>query len=187
MDNVGDSSNECGGGRQQQRVFEHSAFPRLSAAPEGPEEELAREEEIEGVEGPEKELAFPKPRENCFGCGFVLWDEERVRLVTSSSGASSTPSYSPGPSTPPSYSPRSSTPQSYSPGSSRNAECSNCKHLMEKITLTQRQQWEMYRHPVQHTLIQLHYFTKFTMTWEYLDLGVVSLLECISYALSVCL
>ncbi|GJT32393.1 hypothetical protein Tco_0922812 [Tanacetum coccineum] len=130
-------------------------------------------------------MSLSKPRENCFGCGFVLWDEERVRLVTSSSGASSTPSYSPGPSTPPSYSPRSSTPQSYSPGSSRNAECSNCKHLMEKITLTQRQQWEMYRHPVQHTLIQLHYFTKFTMTWEYLDLGVVSLLECISYALSV--
>ncbi|GJY51338.1 DNA helicase PIF1, ATP-dependent [Tanacetum coccineum] len=31
--------------------FEHSAFPRLSAAPESPKEELAREEEIEGVEG----------------------------------------------------------------------------------------------------------------------------------------
>ncbi|GJW96636.1 hypothetical protein Tco_0178444 [Tanacetum coccineum] len=28
--------------------FEHSAFPGLSAAPEDPEEELAREEEIEG-------------------------------------------------------------------------------------------------------------------------------------------
>ncbi|GKB68987.1 hypothetical protein Tco_0930399, partial [Tanacetum coccineum] len=40
--------------------FEHSAFPGLSAAPEDPEEELAREEEIEGVEGHEKELAFPK-------------------------------------------------------------------------------------------------------------------------------
>ncbi|GKD57846.1 ADP-ribosylation factor B1B, partial [Tanacetum coccineum] len=31
--------------------FEHSAFPRLSATSEGPEEELAPEEEIEGVEG----------------------------------------------------------------------------------------------------------------------------------------
>ncbi|GKB87576.1 RNA-directed DNA polymerase, eukaryota, partial [Tanacetum coccineum] len=40
--------------------FEHSAFPRLSAASEGPEEELAPEEEIEGVEGLGKEFAFPK-------------------------------------------------------------------------------------------------------------------------------
>ncbi|GKE56308.1 putative RNA-directed DNA polymerase, eukaryota, reverse transcriptase zinc-binding domain protein, partial [Tanacetum coccineum] len=50
-------------------------------------------------------------------------------------GASSTPSYSPGPSTPPSYSPRPSTPQSYFPGPSRNAECSNCKHLLRKIKI----------------------------------------------------
>ncbi|GJZ22489.1 hypothetical protein Tco_0559528 [Tanacetum coccineum] len=64
-----------------------------------------------------------------------LWKEERVRLLTSSLGASSTPSYSPGPSTHPSYSPGSSTPQSYSPGSSKNAECLNCKHLLDKITL----------------------------------------------------
>ncbi|GJS96139.1 hypothetical protein Tco_0803107 [Tanacetum coccineum] len=40
--------------------FEHSAFPRPGAVPEGPKEELAPEEEIGGVEGPEKELAFPK-------------------------------------------------------------------------------------------------------------------------------
>ncbi|GJZ44843.1 hypothetical protein Tco_0592439 [Tanacetum coccineum] len=40
--------------------FEHSAFPRLSAAQEGPEEELAPKQEIRGVEGPEKELAFQK-------------------------------------------------------------------------------------------------------------------------------
>nr|GEU96551.1 disease resistance protein (TIR-NBS-LRR class) family [Tanacetum cinerariifolium] len=40
--------------------FEHSAFPGFSAALESLEEELAREEEIEGVEGPGKELAFPK-------------------------------------------------------------------------------------------------------------------------------
>ncbi|GKC46539.1 phox domain, multihem cytochrome [Tanacetum coccineum] len=37
--------------------FEHSVFPGLSAALEDPEEELACEEEFEGVVGPEKELA----------------------------------------------------------------------------------------------------------------------------------
>nr|GEV34136.1 RNA-directed DNA polymerase, eukaryota, reverse transcriptase zinc-binding domain protein [Tanacetum cinerariifolium] len=63
-----------------------------------------------------------------------LWKEERVCLLTSSFGASSTPSYSLGPSTPPSYSSGSSTPQSYSPRSSKNAECSNSKHLLDKIT-----------------------------------------------------
>ncbi|GKB06423.1 hypothetical protein Tco_0834656 [Tanacetum coccineum] len=71
--------------------------------------------------------------------------EERVRLLVGSPGASttsicspgssSTPIYSPGSSTPPRYSPGASTPQSYSPGSSRNAECSNCKHLLDKITV----------------------------------------------------
>ncbi|GJR54223.1 hypothetical protein Tco_1404744 [Tanacetum coccineum] len=79
-----------------------------------------------------------------------LWKEERVRLLTNSLGASSTPSYSPGPSTPPSYSPGSSTPQSYSPGSSRNAECSNCKHLLDNITVL-KATVEMYMHPEQHT------------------------------------
>ncbi|GJW10473.1 hypothetical protein Tco_1576300 [Tanacetum coccineum] len=69
----------------------------------------------------------------------------------SSPGASSTLSYSPGPSTPPSYSPGSSTPQSYSPGSSRNAECSNCKHLLDKITVL-KETVEMYMHLEQHTV-----------------------------------
>ncbi|GKC41681.1 hypothetical protein Tco_1059403 [Tanacetum coccineum] len=45
-----------------------------------------------------------KPREDCFGCEFFI-KEERVRLLVSSPGASTTPIYSPGPSTPPSYSP----------------------------------------------------------------------------------
>ncbi|GKE27260.1 hypothetical protein Tco_1442644 [Tanacetum coccineum] len=86
-----------------------------------------------------------KPRENTFGCEFFLWKEERVRLLVGSLGASttpiyspgssSTPIYSPGSSTPPRYSPGASTPQSYSPGTSRNAECSNCKHLLGKITV----------------------------------------------------
>ncbi|GJX01026.1 hypothetical protein Tco_0184939 [Tanacetum coccineum] len=90
-----------------------------------------------------------KPRENCFGCGFFVWKKERVRLLTTSPGASLTPSYSLGPSTPPSYSPRSSTPQSYYPGFSRNAECSNCKHLLDKITAL-KATVEMYMHPEQH-------------------------------------
>ncbi|GJV64967.1 hypothetical protein Tco_1475795 [Tanacetum coccineum] len=80
-----------------------------------------------------------------------LWKEKRVRLLTSSPRASLTPSYSPGPSTPPSYYPGSSTPQSYSPGSSRNAECSNCKHLHDKITVP-KVIVEMYMHPEQHTI-----------------------------------
>nr|GEW70509.1 hypothetical protein [Tanacetum cinerariifolium] len=49
-----------GSGLRQQRVFEHSAFARLSATLEGSKEELAPEEEIESVEGPVKELVFPK-------------------------------------------------------------------------------------------------------------------------------
>ncbi|GKD86990.1 hypothetical protein Tco_1358144 [Tanacetum coccineum] len=79
-----------------------------------------------------------------------LWKEERVRLLTSSPRASSTPSYSLGPSTPPSYSPGSSTPQSYSLGSSRNVECLNCKHLLDKITVL-KATVEMYMHLEQHT------------------------------------
>ncbi|GJU82524.1 retrotransposon protein, putative, ty1-copia subclass [Tanacetum coccineum] len=37
-----------------------------------------------------------KPRKNYFGCEFFIWKEERVRLLISSPGASSTPSFSPG-------------------------------------------------------------------------------------------
>ncbi|GKA17637.1 hypothetical protein Tco_0697474 [Tanacetum coccineum] len=80
-----------------------------------------------------------------------LWKEERVRLLTSSPRASSTLRYSPRTSTPPSYSLGSSTPQSYSPRSSKNAECSNCKHLLDKITVL-KATVEMYMHPEQHTV-----------------------------------
>ncbi|GKE17240.1 hypothetical protein Tco_1424817, partial [Tanacetum coccineum] len=69
--------------------------------------------------------------------------EERVRLLVGSPGASTTPIYSPGSSstpiyspvssTPPRYFPGGSTPRTYSLGTSRNAECSNCKHLLDKI------------------------------------------------------
>ncbi|GJX56274.1 hypothetical protein Tco_0286171 [Tanacetum coccineum] len=67
--------------------------------------------------------------------------EERVRLLVGSPGASTTPIYSPG---------SSSTPI-YSPGASRNAECSNCKHLLDKITVLEAI-LEMYKNPEQHTL-----------------------------------
>ncbi|GKE24978.1 hypothetical protein Tco_1436490 [Tanacetum coccineum] len=61
-----------------------------------------------------------------------------------------------GSSTPPRYSPGASTPQSYSPETSRNAECSNCKHLLDKITVLEATVLEatvdMYMHPEQHTV-----------------------------------
>ncbi|GKC72717.1 hypothetical protein Tco_1118600 [Tanacetum coccineum] len=37
-----------------------------------------------------------KPRNNYFRCEFFIWKEERVRLLISSPGASSNPSFSPG-------------------------------------------------------------------------------------------
>nr|GEY04549.1 hypothetical protein [Tanacetum cinerariifolium] len=64
-------------------------------------------------------------------------------------GSSSTPIYFPGSLTPPRYSPGASTPQSYSLGTSRNAECSNCKHLLDKITVLEAMV-DMYMHPEQY-------------------------------------
>nr|GEY77138.1 hypothetical protein [Tanacetum cinerariifolium] len=80
--------------------------------------------------------------------------ETRLRQLMSSLGApsvgpSTPPSYSSGPSTPPSYSSGPSTPPNYSPGSSRNAECSNCKHLRGKISVPKE---TMNMHPEQHTV-----------------------------------
>nr|GEZ65530.1 hypothetical protein [Tanacetum cinerariifolium] len=82
--------------------------------------------------------------------------EERVRQLVGSPGASTTPIYSPGSSstliyspgssTPLRYSPGASTPQSYSLRTSRNAECSNCKHLLGKITVLEAMV-DMYMHP----------------------------------------
>ncbi|GJS55742.1 hypothetical protein Tco_0629104 [Tanacetum coccineum] len=56
-----------------------------------------------------------------------------------------------GTSTPPSYSSGPSTPPNYSPGSSRNAECSNCKHLRGKISVL-KATLDMHMHPEQHTV-----------------------------------
>nr|GEW17048.1 hypothetical protein [Tanacetum cinerariifolium] len=102
----------------------------------------------------------PILRKTLSGVNF-LWKEERVRLVVDSPGASTTLIYSPvssstliystGSSTPPHYSPGASTPQIYSSRTSRNSECSNCKHLLGKITVLEATV-EMYMHPEKHTL-----------------------------------
>ncbi|GKC98431.1 hypothetical protein Tco_1168706 [Tanacetum coccineum] len=54
-----------------------------------------------------------------------------------------------GPTTTPIYSPGASTPQIYSSGPSRNAECSNCKHLLGNISVL-KATVDMYMHPKQH-------------------------------------
>nr|GFB54498.1 hypothetical protein [Tanacetum cinerariifolium] len=96
-----------------------------------------------------------------FGYGFCLGKETRLRELMSSPRAPLTPSYSVGPSTPPSnssgpstplsYFSRPSTPTNYSLGSSRNAECSNCKHLHGKISVL-KATMDMHMHPKQHTI-----------------------------------
>nr|GEV77535.1 hypothetical protein [Tanacetum cinerariifolium] len=90
------------------------------------------------------------------GCGFFVWKETRHRQLMSSpralsAGPSTPPSYSLGPSTPPSYSSGPSTPPNYYPRSSRNAECSNCKHLRGKISVL-KTTMDMHMHPKQHTV-----------------------------------
>ncbi|GKB37386.1 hypothetical protein Tco_0882328 [Tanacetum coccineum] len=81
-----------------------------------------------------------------FWMWIFLWKETRLRQLMSSPGAPSA-----GPSTPPSYSSGPSTPPNYSPGSSRNAECSNCKHLRGKISVL-KATMDMHMHPEQHTV-----------------------------------
>nr|GEZ87151.1 syntaxin-related protein KNOLLE [Tanacetum cinerariifolium] len=85
-----------------------------------------------------------------------IWKETRLRQLMSSPGApsagpSTPPNYSSGPSTPPSYSSGPSTPPNYSSRSSRNAECSNCKHLRGKISVL-KATMNMHMHPEQHTV-----------------------------------
>ncbi|GKA44395.1 hypothetical protein Tco_0737119, partial [Tanacetum coccineum] len=108
-----------------------------------------------------RESNEPKTRDKLYYACPLSKKEERVRLLISSPGASSTlsyslrpsttPIYSPGASTTPSYSSRPSTPPSYSPGSSRNEECSNCKLFLGRIKVLEAIM-EMYMHPEQHTL-----------------------------------
>ncbi|GKE13085.1 hypothetical protein Tco_1416636 [Tanacetum coccineum] len=95
--------------------------------------------------------ACPKSKMSIF-----LWKETRLRQLMSyleapSAGPSTPLSYSSGPLTPLSYSSGPSTPPNYSPGSSRNAECSNCKHLRGKISVL-KATLDMHMHPKQHTV-----------------------------------
>nr|GEW94269.1 hypothetical protein [Tanacetum cinerariifolium] len=144
------------------KMVPYEAFARLCGA----EDVVLREAYKSKIRG-KLYYACPrsKPRENTFGCEFFCWKEERIRLLVGSPGASttpiyspgssstpiyspgssSTPIYSPGSSTPPRYSPGASTPKSYSPGTSRNAECSICKHLLNKITILEATM-DMYMH-----------------------------------------
>nr|GFA29838.1 hypothetical protein [Tanacetum cinerariifolium] len=80
--------------------------------------------------------------------------ETRLRQLMSSprvpsARPSTPPNYSSGPSTPPSYSSGPSTPPNYSSRSSKNAECSNCKHLRGKISVL-KATMNMHMHPEQH-------------------------------------
>nr|GEU52715.1 RNA-directed DNA polymerase, eukaryota, reverse transcriptase zinc-binding domain protein [Tanacetum cinerariifolium] len=108
--------------------------------------------------------ACPKSKMNnhmFFICVIYKYSDTRLRELMSSPGAPSTPSYSAGPSTlssyssgpsmPPSYSSGLSTPTNYSVGSSRNAECSNSKHLRGKISVL-KETMDMHMHPEQHTV-----------------------------------
>ncbi|GKA33870.1 hypothetical protein Tco_0720299 [Tanacetum coccineum] len=88
-----------------------------------------------------------------------LWKKTRLRELMSSPGAPSTPSYSAGPSTPPSY----------SLGSSRNAECSNCKHLRGKISVLNAT-IDIHMHPEQHTVNSVALFHEVLNEMEKLDL-----------------
>ncbi|GJX91938.1 hypothetical protein Tco_0345264 [Tanacetum coccineum] len=96
--------------------------------------------------------------------GYFMWMDDLTLHISSSSGSSTPPSYSPGTSTRPSYSPGTSTRPSYSSGSSRSAqnlgkaECSNCKFLAEKIKTLEAKikilegALEMERYPEKHIL-----------------------------------
>nr|GFA65444.1 hypothetical protein [Tanacetum cinerariifolium] len=86
-----------------------------------------------------------------------------------SAGPSTPSSYSSGPSTPPSYSLEPSTPPNYSSGSSRNAECSNCKHLRGKISVL-KATMNMHMHPEQYTVNSAELLHEVLNEMEKLDL-----------------
>nr|GEZ43808.1 hypothetical protein [Tanacetum cinerariifolium] len=113
-------------------------------------------------------------RQNTFRCEFFM--ERGTSPSTGASttpiyslGSSSTPIYSPGSSTAPHYSSGASTPQSYSLGTSKNAECSNCKHLLRKIAVLEATM-DMYMHPEQHTVNSAALFHEVYNNMEKLDL-----------------
>ncbi|GJX21657.1 F-box domain containing protein [Tanacetum coccineum] len=87
---------------------------------------------------------------NTHGQLYYAWKEERIRLLMSSPGSSSTPSYSSEPSSPNSYSSGNTTPQNHHSRTSISGGCSNCKHLLGKIKIREAAV-EMHMHPEQHT------------------------------------
>ncbi|GJX67249.1 hypothetical protein Tco_0302976 [Tanacetum coccineum] len=108
-----------------------------------------------------------KPKENDYVCKKKLWKEERICLLISSTGSSSTPSYFSEPSSPNSYSSGTTTPQNHHSGTTRSGGCSNCKHLLGKIKVLEAA-IEMHMPPEYTHVIRLHYFTNCTMTWTIL-------------------
>nr|GEU50254.1 hypothetical protein [Tanacetum cinerariifolium] len=109
-----------------------------------------------------------------FWMWIFLWKENRLCQLMSSPGApsaepSTPPSYSSGPSIPPSYSSGPSTPPNYSSRSSRNAECSNCKHLRGKISVL-KATMNMHMHQEQHTVNSAALLHEVLSEMEKLDL-----------------
>nr|GEX59418.1 zinc finger, CCHC-type [Tanacetum cinerariifolium] len=98
-------------------------------------------------------------------------------------GPSIPPSYSSGPSTPPSYSSGPSTSPNYSSGSSRNAECSNCKHLREKISVPKRTM-NMHMHLEQHTVNSAALLHEVLNEIEKLDLEYMSVVYVLTTPMS---
>nr|GEY80683.1 hypothetical protein [Tanacetum cinerariifolium] len=79
------------------------------------------------------------------------------------------PKLSSGHSTPPNYSSGPSTPPNYSSRSSKNAECSNCKHLRGKISVL-KATMNMHMHPEQHTVSSATLLHEVLNEMEKLDL-----------------
>ncbi|GKE58409.1 hypothetical protein Tco_1497594, partial [Tanacetum coccineum] len=76
-----------------------------------------------------------------------------------------------------SYSSGPLTPRNYSQGSSRNAECSNCKHLRGKISLV-KATMEMHMHPEQHTVNSVALFHEVLNEMEKLNLEYELRMKC---------
>nr|GEY07727.1 hypothetical protein [Tanacetum cinerariifolium] len=107
-----------------------------------------------------------------FWMWIFLWKETRLRQLMSYPGAPSA-----GPSTPPSYSSGPSTHPNYSPGSSRNAECSNCKHLCGKISVL-KATMDMHMHPEQHTVNSASLLHEVLNEMEKIDWSSLSFAMC---------
>nr|GEU57920.1 hypothetical protein [Tanacetum cinerariifolium] len=88
-----------------------------------------------------------------------LWKEERICLLISSSGSSSTLSYSSEHSSPNSYSSGTTPPQNHHSRTLISRGCSNCKHLLGKTKVLEAAV-EMHMHPEQHTRTNLAKITK---------------------------